>query len=48
MSYDVSILDELGDNKEAMCQAMSLAYLGKDWIRRGLGKKSLQALNGMN
>jgi hypothetical protein len=48
MSYALSVLDDLGEGKEAMCQAMSLAYLGKDRLKRGLGKKFLQALNGTN
>jgi hypothetical protein len=48
MSYVFSVLDDLGEGKEAMCQAMSLTYLGKDWLKRGLANKSLQALNGTN
>jgi hypothetical protein len=41
VSYVFSILNDLGEGKEAMCQSMSLAYSSKDWIGRGLGKKSL-------
>jgi hypothetical protein len=48
MSYAFSVLDDLGEGKEAMCQVMSLTYLGKDWLRRGLANKSLQTLNGTN
>jgi hypothetical protein len=48
MSYALLVLDDLGEGKKVVCQVMSLAYLGKDWLKRWLGKKSLQALYGMN